>query len=60
MREERLKKMIKAMYLLKEVLNKKSDNDIAFKSSPKSKIIGEVDQIIHLGLEEFYALRTDY
>ena len=59
MEQERLRKMIKAMYLLKRVLLKKNENDLAFKVSPKSKVIRDVDRIINLGLEEFYSLRTN-
>ena len=59
MKQEKLRRMIKAMYLLRKILLKKNENDIAFKISPKSKVIGDVDHIIHLGLEEFYLLRTN-
>lgn len=59
MEQEKLRKMIKAMYLLKDILAKKSDDDRAFKLSAKSKIIQEIQEIINLGLEEFYALRAN-
>ena len=59
MEQEKLRKMIKAMYLLKDILLKKNENDLAFKISSKSKVIQDLDQIIHLGLEEFYSLRTN-
>jgi len=59
MEQEKLRKMIKAMYLLKNIIVKKSENDTAFKLAPKSKVIQEIDQIISLGLEEFYALRAN-
>ncbi|RKD90067.1 hypothetical protein [Mangrovibacterium diazotrophicum] len=59
MEQERLRKMIKAMYLLKDIMAKKSDDDRAFKLKPKSKVIGDIQAIINLGLEEFYTLRTN-
>ncbi len=59
MEQERLRKMIKAMYLLKEILVKKNEDDKAFKIRPKAKVIGEVQDIINLSLEEFYTLRTN-
>lgn len=57
MEQEKLRKMIKAMYLLKGILIKKNENDLAFQTSSKSKIIREIDQIIHMSLEEFYSFR---
>jgi hypothetical protein len=59
MEQDRLKKMIKAMYLLREILLKKHENDRAFKFKSKSKVLGEVDEIIDMGLEEFYAPRMN-
>lgn len=59
MEQERLRKMIKAMYLLKDIIAKKKDDDRAFKLKPKSKVIREIQDIINLGLEEFYSLRTN-
>lgn len=56
--QERLKRMIKTMYLLREILVKKSDDDRAFQLKSKKSVIREVDEIIDLGLEEFYMLRT--
>ena len=58
MEQERLRKLIKIMYLLKAILVRKKVNDKAFKIRPKAKIINEVQDIIHLSLEEFYTLRT--
>lgn len=57
MKEDRLKKMIKTMYLLRDVLKQKHENDNAFKFKPKSKFLNEVDEIIDKRLEEFYSLR---
>ena len=47
------------MYLLKDILIKKNEDDRAFELRPKAKIIGDVEDIINLGLEEFYLLRTN-
>jgi hypothetical protein len=58
MKEDRLKKMIKAMYLLREVLRQKQEDDQAFRFKPKTKVLTEVDEIIDRGLEEFYSLRV--
>lgn len=58
MKEDRLKKMIKAMYLLREVLRRKQEDDKAFRFKPKTKVLKEVDEIIERSLEEFYALRV--
>ncbi|WP_163711826.1 hypothetical protein [Mangrovibacterium lignilyticum] len=59
MEQEKLRKMIKAMYLLKDIMSKKRDDDRAFKRRPKSKVIRDIQDIINLGLEEFYTLRTN-
>lgn len=59
MEQERLRKMIKAMYLLKDVLLKKRDDDNAFRLRSKSKVVKEVQDIINLSLEEFYTFRTN-
>jgi hypothetical protein len=59
MKEDRLRKMIKAMYLLREVLRQKQEDDMAFKFKPKSKVLNEVDEIIDRRLEEFYACRVN-
>ena len=59
MKEDRLKKMIKAMYLLREVLRQKQEDDKAFKFKPKSKVLTEVDDIIDRSLEDFYLLRVN-
>ena len=58
MKEDRLKKMIKAMYLLREVLRRKQEDDKAFRFKPKTKVLKEVDEIIDRSLEEFYSLRV--
>jgi len=58
MKEDRLKKMIKTMYLLREVLRQKQEDDQAFRFKPKTKVLTEVDEIIDRGLEEFYSLRV--
>ncbi|MEI8114090.1 MAG: hypothetical protein WCI54_10690 [Bacteroidia bacterium] len=57
MKEDRLKKMIKTMYLLRDVLKQKNEDDNAFKFKPKSKVLTEVDDMIDRSLEEFYSLR---
>lgn len=59
MKEDRIKKMIKTMYLLREVLRQKQDDDRAFKFKPKTKVLTEVDEIIDRSLEDFYALRVN-
>jgi len=59
MKEDRLKKMIKTMYLLREVLRKKQDDDRAFRFKPKAIVLTEVDEIIDRGLEDFYSLRVN-
>ena len=51
--------MIKAMYLLKDILARKNDDDRAFKIRPKKGIISDIQDIINLGLEEFYSPRTN-
>ena len=53
-----MKKMIKAMYLLREVLRQKQEDDRAFRFKPKTKVLTEVDEIIDRSLEEFYSLRV--
>ena len=58
MKEDRLKKMIKTMYLLREVLRQKQEDDQAFRFKPKTKVLTEVDEIIERSLEEFYSLRV--
>jgi hypothetical protein len=57
MKEDKLKKMIKTMFLLREVLKQKQDDDRAFRFKPKTKVLTEVDEIIDRSLEDFYALR---
>jgi len=46
------------MYLLREVLRQKKEDDRAFRFKPKTKVLTEVDEIIDRGLEEFYSLRV--
>lgn len=59
MKEDRLKKMIKAMYLLRETLKQKQEDDNAFRFRSKTKVLTEVDSIIDRSLEEFYSLRVN-
>jgi len=59
MKEDRLKKMIKALYLLREILKQKREDDRAFKYKSKSKVLTEVDDIIDRSLEDFYSLRIN-
>jgi hypothetical protein len=59
MKEDSLKKVIKAMYLIREVLKQKQEDDKAFSFKPKSKVLTEVDDIIDRSLEEFYSLRGE-
>jgi hypothetical protein len=59
MEQEKLRKMIKAMYLLKDIMAKKSDNDRVFRKRSKSKVINDIQDIINLGLEEFYTFRVN-
>lgn len=58
MKEDRLKKMIKTMYLLREVLRQKQEDDKAFRFKPKSIVMTDVDDIIDRSLEDFYSLRV--
>jgi len=59
MLEDKLKKMIKAMYLLREVLNLKQENDRAFKFKSKYLVLKEIEEIIDRSLEEFYLQRVN-
>lgn len=59
MKEDRLKKLIKAMYLLRETIRQKQEDDKAFMFRSKTKVLTEVDDIIDRSLEEFYSLRVD-
>jgi len=59
MKEDRLKKMIKAMYLLREVLRLKQEDDRAFKFKPKYMVLTELEEIIDRSLEEFYLERVN-
>lgn len=47
------------MYLLREILRQKKEDDRAFKFKSKSKVLNEVDDIIDRSLEEFYSLRVN-
>lgn len=58
MKEDRLRKMIKTMYLLREVLRQKQEDDKAFRFKPKTKVLTEIDEIIDRSLEEFYSFRV--
>jgi hypothetical protein len=59
MKEDRLKKMIKTLFLLRDVLIQKQEDDKAFRFKPKSKVLTEVDEIIDRSLEDFYSLRVN-
>lgn len=58
MKEDRLKKMIKTLFLLREVLRQKREDDRAFRFKSKSVVLTEVDEIIDRSLEDFYSLRV--
>lgn len=58
MKEDRLKKMIKTLYLLRDVLIQKQEDDRAFRFKSKTKVLTEVDEIIDRSLEDFYSLRV--
>ncbi len=59
MKQERLKRLIKALYRLRNVLMLKNENDGAFKYKSKSKVLTEIDEIIDKRLEEFYSFRVN-
>ncbi|PTN09324.1 hypothetical protein [Mangrovibacterium marinum] len=59
MEQEKLRKMIKAMYLLKSIIAKKNDDDGVFRHKSKSVMMNDIQDIINLGLEEFYMLRMN-
>jgi|GEM_PF-1487908 len=59
MKEDRLKKLIKAMYLLRETIRQKQEDDKAFMFRSKTKVLTEIDDIIDRSLEEFYSLRVN-
>jgi hypothetical protein len=52
---EKLRKMIKAMYLLKDIIGEKQENDVSFRQTPKKKIIADLNEIIDLSLEDYYS-----
>ncbi|GET34807.1 hypothetical protein PbJCM13498_36700 [Prolixibacter bellariivorans] len=47
--------MIKAMYLLKDIIGEKQENDVSFRQTPKKKIIADLNEIIDLSLEDYYS-----
>lgn len=57
MKEDRLKKVIRSLYLLRKVLLQKQEDDTTFRIKPKTTILSEVDLLIDRRLEEFYSLR---
>jgi hypothetical protein len=59
MKEDRLKKLIKTMYLLRETIRQKQEDDRVFMFRSKTKVLTEVDDIIDRSLEEFYSLRVN-
>lgn len=59
MKQERLKRLIKALYHLRDILVRKSEDDKAFIYKSKSKVLTEIDEIIDRRLEEFYSLRVN-
>jgi len=59
MKDDRLKKMIKTMYLLREILRLKKEDDGAFKFKSKGLVLTEIEEIIDRSLEEFYLLRIN-
>jgi hypothetical protein len=54
-KREKLRKMIKAMYLLKDIIGEKQENDVSFSKTPKQKIIADLNEIIDLSLEDYYS-----
>jgi hypothetical protein len=59
MKQERLKRLIKALYHFRNVLMLKNETDRAFKYKSKSKVLTEIDEIIDKRLEEFYSFRVN-
>lgn len=59
MLEDKLKKMIKMMYLFREVLSLKQEDDRAFKFKSKYLVLTEIEEIIDRSLEEFYLRRVN-
>lgn len=53
---EKLRKMIKAMYLLKKIVGEKKEEDLAFKLKSKKQILRNLNEIIDLGLEDYYSI----
>jgi len=47
------------MYLLRDILIQKQEDDRAFQFKTKLKVLIEVDDIIDISLEEFYSLRVN-
>lgn len=57
MKEDKLRKMIKSMYQLRNIIRMKHYDDKVFYHKSKTKILAELDDIIDRGLEDFYLLR---
>lgn len=55
--QEKLREKIRSMYALRDAILKKRDDDRSFSEKPKKMILTELDEVIDLGLEEFYSLR---
>jgi len=53
---EKLRKMLKTMYLLKDVIREKKETDAAFKHASKKQILKKLNLIIDKGLEEYYPI----
>lgn len=59
MKEDRLLKLIKAQFRLRELFQKKQEDDNAFKFKPKNLVLTEIDEVIDLSLEKFYSMRIN-
>lgn len=55
--QEKLREKIRSMYALRDAILKKRDDDRSFSEKPKKIILTELDEVIDLGLDEFYSLR---
>jgi hypothetical protein len=53
---EKLRKILKAMYLLKDEIREKKETDGVFKNASKKKILKNLNLIIDKGLEELYPI----
>ena len=58
MKEKKLQDLIKTMWILKEIIAEKNDNDQAFEYKTKNQMLKEIGELIDLSLEEFYMNRT--